>query len=259
MGYFLVAGCAVLGLIVGSFLNVVISRVPAGGSVVRPRSRCPACAAPISARDNVPILSWLVLGRRCRQCGIPIPARYPLVEAGTGAVFAALAVRFGWQAALPAFLYLAAVGVALAAIDLEVRRLPDPLTLPAYLVGGALLSAAALLDGHPIAILHALVGMVAGYLVYLLLGLSYRGGMGFGDVKLAGVLGLYLGWLGWRAWAVGVLAGFLLGGLVAVVLLVAGRANRRTALPFGPFMLAGALLAVLFGTPIAHVWLPATG
>ena len=123
-----VVGC--FGLLVGSFLNVVIWRVPRGESVVRPRSRCPACDAPIRERDNVPLVSWLLLRGRCRSCGEPISVRYPLVELGTGVLFAMLAWKVGTHAALPAFLYLGAVGLALAVIDLDTHRLPNALTLP---------------------------------------------------------------------------------------------------------------------------------
>lgn len=243
----LVVECVVLGLLVGSFLNVVVHRVPAGLSVVRPRSACPGCGTEIRPRDNVPVVSWLLLRGRCRDCDAPISARYPMVEALTGVLFGVMAATFGWSADLPAFLYLAAVGVALAAIDLDTRRLPDALTLPSYVVGAVLLGVAAAVEGEWGDYGRALLAMAALYAFYFALMLLKSGGMGFGDVKLAGVLGLYLGWLGWGEVLVGTFLGFALGAVVGVALMAAGRAGRRSAIPFGPFMLAGALVAVLAG------------
>jgi len=243
----LIVAAGVLGLLVGSFLNVVIARVPAGESVVRPRSRCPGCGSEIRPRDNVPVLSWLLLRGRCRDCGRPISVRYPLVELLTAGVFALLAWAIGPHADLPAFLYLGAVGVALAAIDLDTKRLPDALTLPSYVVGGVLLAVAAVIDDAWGAYVRALVGLVALYAFYYLLMLIKSNGMGFGDVKLAGVLGLYLGWLGWGVLAAGAVLAFVLGAIVGIALMAGGRATRRSKIPFGPFMLTGALLAILWG------------
>ena len=247
--------CGVLGLLIGSFLNVVIWRVPRGESIVRPPSHCPACDAQLAPYDNIPVVSWLVLRGRCRHCAARISARYPAVETATAVLFAGFALRFGWDAALPAFLYLGAVCVALTLIDVDVKRLPNALTLPSYAVGAVLLGAAALADGDRDRLVRALLGMAALYAVYFALAFAYPAGMGFGDVKLAGVLGLYLGWLGWPVWAVGLVAGFVSGGLFGVVLLAAGRAGRKTAIPFGPFMIFGALLAIFAGQPVARLWL----
>lgn len=255
MTAFLASLCALLGLAIGSFLNVVVWRVPRGESVVRPPSHCPGCAAPIAPRDNIPVVSWLLLRRACRSCGSPISARYPLVELSTAALFAAAAVRFGADPVLPAYLYLMAISVALALIDVDHKRLPNAIVLPSYPVAVALLAAGVLGDAGPDRLLAALLGGGALYAVYFALALAYPAGMGFGDVKLAGVLGLYLGWFGWAVWAVGLLAGFFSGGLAGVVLLVGGRAGRKTAIPYGPFMLVGALLAVFWGDPIADLWL----
>jgi leader peptidase (prepilin peptidase) / N-methyltransferase len=251
----LAAALAVLGLLLGSFLNVVIHRVPRGESVVSPGSRCPGCGTAIRARDNVPVLSWLVLRGRCRHCATRIPVRYPMVELLTGALFAVVGVRFGPSWETPAFLYLAAVSVALGAIDLDVRRLPNVIVLPSYVVAGLLLLLPAEADGRWDDLLRAVAGMAALYGLYLALVLVYPQGMGFGDVKLAGVLGLFLGWLGWGALAVGGFLGFLLGGVTGVALLAAKRAGRKSAIPFGPFMLAGAFVAVLWGSDLSHAYL----
>ena len=250
----LVVGCALLGLIVGSFLNVVVWRLPRGESIVRPGSRCPSCHAPVRPRDNVPVVSWLLLGGRCRDCRAPISRRYPAVELVTAAIFGLLGWRLGATPELAAFLYLGAVGVALALIDLAERRLPDALVLPSYAVGIALLGVAAALGEDAASFLRALAGMVLLFAAYFALAVAYPAGMGFGDVKLAGVLGLYLGWLGWATLAVGGFLAFLLGGVVGAALLAVRRAGRKSAIPFGPFMLLGVLLAVLWGNQLAGAY-----
>lgn len=246
----LVVLCVVLGLVIGSFLNVVIWRVPRGESVVSPPSACPRCGTRIRPRDNVPVLSWLILRGRCRNCGEPISARYPAVELLTGIVFGLLAWRFGVAAQLPAYLYLGAVGVALAFIDLDTKRLPDVLTLPSYAVALVLLGVAAGIDGTWDALLRAVLGGLALAVFYFGLWFVYPAGMGFGDVKFSGVLGIYLGWLSWGTVLLGGFLGFLLGGVVGGLLLMTKRATRKTGIPFGPFMILGALVAVLVGEPL---------
>ena len=236
-----------LGLAVGSFLNVVIYRVPRAESLLRPGSRCPACAVALRPWHNVPVLSWLALRGRCANCHSRISIRYPLIELGTAALFVAVAARFGLTLALPAYLYLAAITVALAVIDVDVRRLPNAIVLPSYAVGVALLA----LTGDWWAAGRGLIAMVALFAFYAGLSLLYPGGMGFGDVKLAGLLGLFLGWLGWSPVLVGTFAGFAVGALVGVGLLLTRRATGKTAIPFGPSMLAGAMLALFAAGPIA--------
>jgi leader peptidase (prepilin peptidase)/N-methyltransferase len=255
----LVVCAAVLGLVVGSFLNVVVWRVPRGESIVSPRSACPRCGTPIRPRDNIPVVSWVLLKGRCRDCQSDVSARYPLVEAGTAAVFAAMAARFGMDAALPAYLYLGAIGVALALIDIDVKRLPNVIVLPSYLVGAALLGAAAVAHHDVDELIHSTIGGLALYAFYFLLALVYPAGMGFGDVKLAGVLGMYLGFLGFAELLVGGFLGFLFGGVLGGLLMIVGRAGRKSQIPFGPFMLAGALVAVLWGGALADLYLNALG
>lgn len=261
------------GLPIGSFLNVVVHRVPLGQSVVSPASACPKCGAGISARDNVPLLSWLLLRGACRHCGAPISARYPLVELITGIAFLLAALRFvppvlaaGTGAArvaagleLVAFLYLAAISVALAAIDLDVRRLPNTIVLPAYAVGGVLLGAADLLRGDLGAIGTAAAGAGASVALYLALAMVKSGGMGAGDVKLAGVLGLFLGQLGVGPLLVGTFVAFLLGAVFGVALILGGRGTRRSTIPFGPWMLAGTWTGVLLGAPLTALYLGSMG
>ena len=264
---------ALFGLVIGSFLNVVAYRVPRGLSVVNPPSACPSCGTRILARDNVPVLGWLALRGRCRTCRTGIPARYPLVEAGTAVLFAvvALALLPGLVRAttaaelaaaalvLVAFLVLTGGSVALALIDLDVQRLPNAITLPLFVSGAVLLTAAGALAGDGAAVLRAGAGALILGGAYLAMALAVRGGMGMGDVKLAAVLGLHLGFLGWAELAVGGIGAFLLGGLYGVVLLLTGRARRGTGVPFGPWMLLGALVAVLAGGAIASAYLNLIG
>ena len=239
-----------LGLAVGSFLNVVIYRVPRAESLVRPGSSCPHCGSAVRRRHNVPVLGWLLLRGRCADCAERISVRYPLVEAGTAVLFVALTARFGLSAELPAYLYLAAIGIALAAIDLDVQRLPDRIVLPSYGIAVLLLLPAAVAGPGWGAAARGLAAAAGLGAFYWLLSRIPRG-MGMGDVKLAPLLGLYLGWLGWSSLAVGAFTGFLLGGIVGVVLMAARVANRRSRIPFGPFMLAGTFLAVFAAVPIA--------
>ncbi len=243
-----------LGLAVGSFLNVVIHRVPRDESLVRPGSHCPHCGSAVRHRHNVPVLGWLLLGGRCADCRAPISARYPLVEAGTAALFVAVAARFGLSWELPAYLYLAAIAIALAAIDLDVLRLPNAIVLPSYGVAAILLVPVAVLQDDAGALLRGVLAAAALWLFYKFLALVPRG-MGGGDVKLAPLLGFYLGWLGWSAVAVGAFAAFLLGGVVGAGLMAFKLAGRKSRIPFGPYMLAGAFLAVFAAAPIADWYL----
>jgi leader peptidase (prepilin peptidase)/N-methyltransferase len=239
------------GLAIGSFLNVVIWRVPRGESVVSPPSHCPRCDAEIRGRDNIPVLSWLLLRGRCRDCGAPISARYPGVELLTGVLFLVMTLTVGLTWELPAYLYLTTVSVALAFIDLDTKRLPNVLTLPSYPIMAGLLLLPAVLDSRWSDYGRAMLGALALFAFYLVLALVYPAGMGMGDVKLAGVLGMGLAWLGWSEWLVGAFLAFLLGAVVGLGLMLLRRASRRSAIPFGPFMVAGALLGILVGPQIA--------
>lgn len=244
-----------LGLVVGSFLNVVIWRVPRGESVALPGSHCPACGHAIRPQDNIPLVGWLLLGGRCRDCRARISARYPLVELTTGVLFAVITAKVGLSWSLPAYLYLTAAAVALALIDIDHHRLPNVIVLPSYPVLGALLLIAVVAESDWSAGLRAVIGAAALFGFYFLLVLVYPAGMGWGDVKLAGVLGLALGYLGWGPLVVGGFLGFALGGVFGVALIAVRRAGRRSAIPFGPFMLAGALAAVLWGAQLANLYL----
>jgi leader peptidase (prepilin peptidase)/N-methyltransferase len=257
------------GVLIGSFLNVVVYRVPAGMSISSPPSACPGCHAPIKAYDNVPVISWLVLRGRCRSCRTAISARYPIVELATGLFFVVVAARIWPLGDVPteaaplvaallellAFLWLAGASVALAIIDVEHHRLPDAIVLPSYAVGLVLLGASSALSGEWDALLRGVVGMAALFVFYLALALVKPGAMGLGDVKLAGVLGLWLGWTGWGELVVGAFAAFLLGGVFSLVLLATRRAQRTGGIPFGPWMLAGAWVGVIVGGTVAASYL----
>jgi leader peptidase (prepilin peptidase)/N-methyltransferase len=252
----------VVGLLIGSFLNVVVYRVPLGKSIVSPPSACPGCGTQIRPYDNIPVISWLVLRGKCRTCHEPISIRYPLVELATGILFFVVALlalpavldspdvrgSIAGALALVAYLYLAAISVALALIDLDVRKLPNAIVLPSYIVALVLFGAASVISGDFTALIRALIAMAALAVVYFLMVLIYPGGMGMGDVKLAGVLGIYLGWAGWGPVFVGALAAFVLGGVFGIILMLVGRATRKTGIPFGPWMLVGAGLGIVFGS-----------
>jgi len=254
----LVVGCGLLGLLIGSFLNVVVWRVPRGESVVRPPSACPSCGTQIRSRDNVPVLSWVLLRGKCRDCGNPISARYPLVEAGTAVLFAVMAARVGWSPELPAYLYFAALGMALALIDIDTKTLPNVLVRPSWVIAPALLAAAAWADGDWDPLLRAGIGAAAfGAFVFVVWFLK-PGAMGYGDVRLSPTLGAYLGWVSYGALAVGAFLGFLYGAVVGVALMAAGKAGRKSKVPFGPFLLAGALTGILVGEQLADLYVELT-
>ncbi|WP_424216193.1 prepilin peptidase (plasmid) [Streptomyces sp. BI20] len=246
------------GLAVGSFLNVLVARVPDGRSVVRPRSACPHCETPIAARDNIPLLSWILLDRRCRACRAPIPARYPLLEALTGVLFAAEAVRFGWSETLPAALVFTAGLLALAACDAERFLLPRRLVHPTLALTAACLLVAAATTGQWQRLGVTAACAVGGFAVFLALHLARPAWLGFGDVRLAALLGTGLGWLGPWYLVLALVAGSALGLLVGIVLIAAGRATRHTRLPFGLFLAAGAIVALLAGAPLVH-WYETAG
>jgi leader peptidase (prepilin peptidase)/N-methyltransferase len=245
-----VVASALLGLAVGSFLNVVIYRVPIGKSVVQPASACPSCGTPISPRDNVPVLSWLLLRGRCRTCQAPISVRYPAVEVLTGLLFALTAVRLGASWSLPGELAFVGGVIALAAVDLERYLLPRAILYPtAALVGAGLLLAAAV-TGHWGRLGVAVACAAGAFAVFFAINFVRPSWLGFGDVRLAALLGFALGWMGPWYLVVAFLVANLVGAVVGVTLMATGKATRTTALPYGVFLGAGAVLALLIAGPI---------
>lgn len=236
-----------VGAVVGSFANVAIHRLPRRESVFWPRSRCPHCGRLIRARDNIPVLSFLWLRGRCRDCGAPISWRYPLVEAGTALLFLAVWWRFGLSLNALAAALFAVVMVVVIFIDLDHQIIPNALTYPALPVGLAL----ALLGGPRTFLVHLAAALGAG-LLFLLIAVVSRGGMGGGDVKLAAVMGAFLGW---PDVAAALFLSFMAGGVVGLGLLLTRRRGRKDPVPFGPFMAAGGLAALFWGNALIQWYL----
>jgi leader peptidase (prepilin peptidase)/N-methyltransferase len=249
---------AILGLSVGSFLNVVVYRVPRGLSVIAPGSQCPACERPIRAKHNIPVLGWVVLAGKCADCGGRISCRYPLVELTTGTVFVVLALRMNeldLLSALPAYLYSAAIGVALSLIDLDFHRLPSAIILPSYPVVAILLVVSSAWRDDWWSLARAGAGAAALLGFYLLVRFIHPAGMGPGDVRLAGILGALLAYLSWPALVIGAFGAFLFGAVTGIITIASSRGSRKTALPFGPFMVTAAFLALFAAQPITHAYL----
>jgi leader peptidase (prepilin peptidase) / N-methyltransferase len=243
-----IALAAVGGLVVGSFLNVVAYRLPRDESLVHPRSRCPSCDTQLRAIDNVPVVSWLLLRGRCHHCGAAISARYPLVELATGALYAAVVATQDDAARIVLGLVLVTVLVPITLIDLDHRIIPNVITGPAAVA--ALVVIAALDTDF---LVEAIVAAIGGGAFFLIAALLYPRGMGMGDVKLAGVLGLYLG----RAVAPAILIALVAGVLVGAAIIVRKGAveGRKTAVPFGPFLALGGMVAFFVGNELVDAYL----
>lgn len=242
------AAAALFGAVLGSFLNVVIHRLPRGENLATPGSRCPGCGTAIKPWDNVPILSWLLLRGKCRHCGAPISRRYPLVEALTAVLMAAVVLRFGADRDAWLGLVFVLVLVPVTFIDLDLRIIPNKITGPAAVVAIVLV----LLTRSDDLVEHLIAGAAAGGFL-LAAALAYPAGMGMGDVKLAGVMGLFLGRSVGPAMLIALLAGTVVG---AVIIARKGRAEgRKTAVPFGPFLALGSLVALFAGEDIVEWYL----
>lgn len=248
--------CALVGLAIGSFLNVVVYRVPAGLSVSRPRSACPGCAQPIAPRDNIPVLSWVLLRGRCRGCHAPISVRYPALEALTAVLFVAAGLRFGWSLTLPATAVFFAGLIALAAVDLERMLLPRKIVFAtgAGTVAFLVLAAATTAQWSRLGVAAACGA--AAFAVFWILNRLNPAWLGFGDVRLAAVIGVAVGWLG----AGYVLCAFLVANLagiaVSAAMMSSGRAGWKTKLPYGVFLAVGAVVAVFAGGEFTHLLRP---
>jgi leader peptidase (prepilin peptidase)/N-methyltransferase len=276
----LVVACVLFGLLIGSFLNVVIHRLPimmerdwqaqcaeyaaqtAGAaprassaepfSLVSPRSRCPHCGHPVSALENIPILSYLLLKGRCKSCGKGISPRYPLVEAITALLFGYAAWRFGPSLATAGALIFIAALIALTCIDFDTQLLPDDITLP-LAWAGLLVN----LNGSFVPLDQAVIGAAAGYLalwsVYWLFKLATgKEGMGYGDFKLLAAIGA---WLGWQMLPAVILLSSLVGAVVGIALIVLARHGRNVPIPFGPYLAAAGLIALFWGKQLNQAYL----
>jgi leader peptidase (prepilin peptidase)/N-methyltransferase len=241
--------CAVFGLVIGSFLTVVVARVPEGRSVVAPPSHCDSCGTRLGPLDLVPVVSWVVLRGRCRHCGTRIGPEPVVLEIATATLFVLMAVRFDddLPAAIPAYCILSATLVAQTWIDLRTQRLPREITYTGIALGGVALVVAALVEGEPeriwMATLGALIALVTMWVIYAV----SRGGMGDGDVRLAPLLGMFLGWINPGIVLPGLFFGFIAGAVVGVAMMAVDRAGRRTAVPFGPFLALGTIVAIFVG------------
>lgn len=265
----MVAGISafLVGLLIGSFLNVCILRIPEGLSVVKPRSRCPQCGKQIAGFDNIPVVSWLILGGKCRNCKAPISPLYPSIEVLTGALFLASNLIFGLSIVAAKWAIFSALMLVLAVTDVRVRLLPDVVNLAGAIIGlilsffiapvdgTALWLAKKMFDFPPpqpaIAFADALIGGAVGAGLLWIVGEGYfrlrgREGMGLGDVKMMGMVGIFLGL---KRTLLTVLLGSLLGSVIGIVIILASRKGRDYELPFGAFLAGGALLVVYFGTP----------
>jgi leader peptidase (prepilin peptidase)/N-methyltransferase len=247
----MISAFVVAGLLIGSFLNVVIARVPERRSLWSPGSACPGCGAAIAWYDNIPILSFLALRGRCRACAAPISWRYPLIEGVTAALFGAAAYQFGPTPDAVVAAALLAVLVALTAIDLERQILPDVVTLPGILAGTLANLATARVPW-----LESLLGIVVGGGIFVVIILASGGGMGGGDMKLGAMLGAFLGW---KVVLLSIFLGVAVGAAVALALMASGVRGRKDPIPFGPFLAMGGAAGLFWGERLVRWYLSGFG
>jgi len=236
------------GLVVGSFDNVAVYRIPEGKSLWKPRSFCPQCGATIAWYDNIPLLSYIMLRGRCRRCNQPISARYPLVELSSGLLFLAVFAKlgFGWKAELLPYLFMVTVLIIVSAVDLQLQIIPNKIIYFAVPVALVAMGMVALARGDVGIMLRALIGLVIGGVPLGLLALLIPKGMGMGDAKLAAFTGIFLGYHQLTA----LFFAFLLGSLGGIALMIAGKKGRKSRIPFGPYLAAGAMVALFWGPAI---------
>jgi leader peptidase (prepilin peptidase) / N-methyltransferase len=237
----------VFGLIVGSFCNVVIYRLPLGNSIVTPGSRCRLCDNSIRPWDNIPILSYFILNGRCRSCREPISVRYPIVEFTSGILYLTLYLKFGLSILFVIYALMASTLVVVALIDLDHKIIPNIITLPGILAGLSLS-----LQLLPITPLTSLLGVLIGGVLFYLIALISKGGMGGGDIKLIAMIGAFLGWHGTLFT---IFSSALLGAVVGIMLMVLGKKGRKDKVPFGPFLSFGAILFMLSGDDLVQWYL----
>jgi leader peptidase (prepilin peptidase) / N-methyltransferase len=237
----------IFGLIIGSFCNVVIYRLPQGKSIITPGSGCRSCTAPIHPWDNIPVLSYLLLRGRCRACEEHVSLRYPSVELVSGVLYVLLWFKLGFSIPFAVYAALISTLLTIALIDYDHKIIPNTITLPGIIIGLGL-SIWAL----PITPLASLLGVLVGGIFFYLTALVSRGGMGGGDIKLIAMIGAFLGWQG--AFFT-ILSGALLGSLVGVSLMILGKKGRKDKVPFGPFLSVGAILFILWGDDLIQWYL----
>lgn len=239
-----------MGLVIGSFLNVIIYRVPRGESLMG-RSHCPGCNTQIAAFDNVPVFSWLVLRAKCRHCKTRISFQYPAVELLTAVLFGLVYWTFGWTFLTVMLLIFAAVSVSLFMIDAQTLRLPDIIVGPSTVIIVIPLTIYTLTTNNLDPLISGVGGAaILGLTYFALWFLTMGRGLGFGDVKLAPLLGFLMGYFGWGALAVGTASAWLLGAVVGVTSILLGKAKRGKPIPFGPFLLVGAWIGIFVGNEV---------
>lgn len=245
----------VAGLLIGSFLTVVVERVPQGGSVMAPPSRCGSCGLRLGPLDLVPVVSWVALRGKCRQCRAPIGVEPIVIELTTAGLFVLFAIEFGASAELPAYCILGATLIAQTWIDFRTQRLPREITYTGMILGGIALIVAAIVLDEPERIWMMVLGAaIATATMWVIYALS-RGGMGDGDVRLAPLLGMFLGWLNPGIVLPGLFFGFIAGAISGIVMMALNKAGRRTALPFGPFLALGTIVAIFYGQEFLDILL----
>jgi leader peptidase (prepilin peptidase)/N-methyltransferase len=246
----------VFGLIIGSFLNVCIYRIPRELSIVSPASSCPNCKTPIRAWDNIPVISYLILAGKCRKCGEKISLRYPSVELLNGLMYAAVLYHFGFGWHLPLLFALVSSLIVITFIDLDFQIIPDVITLPGMIIG---LAASHFIMPDPFAtysllgFVNSVIGLLAGGVTFYLIAILSRGGMGGGDVKMMAMVGSFMGWKGVFLTT---LVGSLTGSLIGIGLIIFKGKGRKTKIPFGPFLALGSLVALFFGCMIVDWYFP---
>ncbi len=238
----------VIGTCIGSFVNVCIFRLPRKESIVFPASHCMSCGTKLKATDNIPLLSFLFLGRRCRYCKSPIAWQYPMVEFITGLLFALSIFHFGWSWYTLIACILIPACMVVSVIDLKIQIIPNEISLPGIVLG-LLIN---ILPASPLGFLSALYGMLLGGGFFYLVALLSKGGMGGGDIKLIAMFGAFLGW---KNCLVAIFFGVLLGSVVGIVLMLLRKKGRKDPIPFGPFLCLGTLIALFFGNQIIYWYL----
>jgi len=233
-----------VGTIIGSFCNVCIYRLPKKRSIVLPRSFCPHCESPIRSLDNIPIISFILLRGRCRNCRKRIPYKYPMVELFTGISFLSLYLTFGLSFIFAAYAILLSSLIIVTVIDLEYKIIPDVITLPGIIIG-LILSLFIL----PIPFINSLIGIMIGGGFFYLIAIVSKGGMGGGDIKLIAMIGAFLGWEGTL---VTILMGSLIGSIIGIALIITKKKKRRDPIPFGPFLALGAVISIFWGKDLLY-------
>jgi len=246
----------VFGLVIGSFLNVCIYRVPRELSIIRPASSCPNCKTPIKPWDNIPVVSYLILAGKCRKCGEKISFRYPAVEMLNGLMYSAVFYHFGPGWHLPLLFALVSSMIVITFIDLDFQIIPDVITLPGMIIG---LAASHFIMPDPFAtysllgFVNSVIGLLSGGITFYLIAILSRGGMGGGDVKMMAMVGSFMGWKGVFLTT---LVGSLTGSLIGIALMVFKGKGRKTKIPFGPFLALGSIVALFFGRLIVDWYFP---